>query len=999
MDAQEIRLQDLETLIRSQSPELADTIITFVEQADHYPPAAAPGGGAPTSAAVTAKEADDGDDAAAADFADAVESARAGASSADDDDDDEDDDEDEDDEEASSARPPGAMSVEDLRRSLSQAGSRWSSRAQRQQKAREAWHRFLNQPDSGPPTRFALAELLVRLYEDGGEHARATLLTLAERAPLRFGLWGGLKRVYKLAEEDLDAEIFGALAARFDREANTHSRSREVGLGTLIYLQRRAWRFLKALGQQLPAVYPQVAAQVLRRYPGGTSFNGLWVANHIWVQGRRGFAGHTFHGSVPADLVKSRAFDDAWKRASDTLMMLLEQAQADAPARFAIQSLRRDAPERLRSTDPAWLARLSARPLDSVHEFVVELLQTVPELHQSKLRALGLHDTALGFLRSSSQKARAFAIEYARAHGQDLADERLLALLDDEDTAKEVRAFAAGQLKARAPRTLGLRVLGRLLAHDETKAFAAKALGESFERAELPETFFIDMIFGESAQRGWAASYLKDHFQQSELGAPFWRKVVDDKRAEDWEHSDAVSLAVSALDKVPVAQLGAEWLLDGLAKDHLNDHVERWLRKADSLPDLPLERVKGLIFNRSQRDVAIAILQNTKLVKPRTIGLGWLLALARRADPTLHEFAHRYLLQHMKPDDFAAEGSTAVAGGESPGVARLFGLALGEKEPEAVRAFAQTYLRCHHPTLGPEQPESRAMQLKPQLPRTAYTAERLWPALHDVRPDVRKLAVLITRAELRRWGYHTRVYELAESEHKEVRNIAVDALLKAGEAGADLACTLKLDEIDPARVFALTESRRRGTRDTGMELIRRHYARVGGAERLAWLLDSPDRDIRLFAVRLLWENHRPTHLPPGWTPKKATVAGEQPKASTWERFPDVEALRAFLRRVLYGLPPGRSMEPSEEAARRRLPASVAKRNVIEIVRDLGVEDEAFARLIAPVLSEFTGSLARSEWQACLAALMTLQVTHPGLLASPPATAAHSLEQRTDASVK
>src|SRR5581483_6276824 len=149
------------------------------------------------------------------------------------------------------------------------------------------------------------------------------------------------------------------------------------------------------------------------------------------------------------------------------------------------------------------------------------------------------------------------------------------------------------------------------------------------------------------------------------------------------------------------------------------------------------------------------------------------LALARRADPALHEFAHHYLLQHLTPADFSDGGDREA------GVARLFALATGDKEPEPVRLFAQTYLRCHHPEIGPDQPEAKSLQLKPQLARKAYTAERIWPALFDPRPDVRRFAVAITRAELRAWGYQTRVYELAESEAKEVRNIAYEALLKA----------------------------------------------------------------------------------------------------------------------------------------------------------------------------------------------------------------------------
>jgi hypothetical protein len=92
----------------------------------------------------------------------------------------------------------------------------------------------------------------------------------------------------------------------------------------------------------------------------------------------------------------------------------------------------------------------------------------------------------------------------------------------------------------------------------------------------------------------------------------------------------------------------------------------------------------------------------------------------------------------------------------------------------------------------------------------------------------------------------------------------------------------------------------------------------------------------------------------------------------------VEALRTFLRRMLFGLPPGRSKEAREGVVARRLPASEAKRRVIELVRDLGLEDESFARVVAPVLAEFTGSLAKGEWQSCLASLVRLRAAHPGV---------------------
>jgi hypothetical protein len=385
------------------------------------------------------------------------------------------------------------------------------------------------------------------------------------------------------------------------------------------------------------------------------------------------------------------------------------------------------------------------------------------------------------------------------------------------------------------------------------------------------------------------------------------------------------------------------------------------------------------VFHPKHRAVALKVLGNPKIVRPKDLTLPWLLALAKRADPTLHEFASRYLLQHMKPEDFVADVAEGAAPSSDPraaGIARLFAMAMGAKQGEPIRLFAQTYLKCHHPVLGPEQAESKALQLVPALDREAYTAERIWPGLFDDRDDVRRFALAITKIELRRWGSQTKVYELADSTAKDVRAFAYDALLKAGDPAADPACTLTPEELDPAEVFLLTESIKKSTREVGVELINRHYDRLGGPERLAWLMQSADREVRVLAVRLLWEKHRPRDLPPGWKPKLAASPTTNTNAA--ERFPNVDVLRDFLRRVMFAVPPGRSLEARTEAAGRRISSSEAKRRLIDIVRDLGVEDPAFAQLVAPVLIEFTGSAAKTEWQACLAAFLRIKSAHPAV---------------------
>jgi hypothetical protein len=898
MGANEIELSDLQRLARSDSPDLAQAVIAFLAQPDPAP---------------------------------------------------------------EGELPPGAVTLQQMLAQVGYAALRWVPKKEKRERILTAWKTYLAQALPPPPPRFALAELLVSNYERGSDASRAAILHLTKSAPLRYGLWGGLKRIYKRAEATLDAELFGALAWSFDHWY-TQRHGIEVSAGTLLYLRRRAWRFLRDLGRATPVLYPQFAAEVLRHYHASTRIEGTWIATHVFDAQRGRFTTRTYKGRLPADLAKHRAFSDAWRRSPDALMLLLESCHHDAVARFAIQGLRADFPERLRSVTPAWLARLARRELAAPHEFLVETLEGSADFHPSKLRALGLHDAVLALLTSPSPKARTYAIAYARAHAADLPADRVVALLEDCRHA-DTRAWCAATLQAAAPRALGFATLLRLLNQRETMAWAQKQLTEGFDRDELPEPFLRDALFGSHAERNWFVAYHAAHWKKAELDPGFWMRSLDDARARD--NYPATQVALQALAAHPVHTLPTGWLLDAISLPY-GPTVAGWIGAAESLPGLDVERVKGMVFNAALRPTALGVLGNAKLVKAREIGLPWLLALARRADPSLHDFAHRYLLANMKPEDFADPPSADA------GAARLLDLALAEKEPEAIRSFAQTYLRCHHPTVGREQPETKSYRLTPALARAQFPAARLFNALWDHRPDVRRFAVIIARADLREWGYLPRVYELAESEHREVRAVAYDALLKAGESGAPTSSTLKVADLDAGKVFALTESRKKATREVAMEMIRRHYARLGGAERLAWLMESPDREVRLFSVRLLWERHRPTHLPTGWTPRRkgATAVAET------ERFADVEALRSFLRRTLYGLPPGRMERREDDRKQRHVPASEAKRNVIAVLRDMGVDDADFARLVAPVLEEFTGSLAQGEWQACLQALVQLRAAHP-----------------------
>lgn len=837
--------------------------------------------------------------------------------------------------------PEGALTPEKFEQQLAVAQKEYKESVRRM-KVALLWRRYLTQPEPPPSGKYLLADFLLELYLEGGERNRASLLEVARTAPLGRGVWGGLKRIFKLAEERQDALLFGAILARLDGAPGGGS---AVSRGTIVYLQRRGWRYLRNLARAVPELYPVFAGATLSALPKDT---GIWstIACSKIINAYEEF------------------LENAWKLSPDPLMVLLETAQQNDAAKFAIDKLKKHFPQALRQTNAAWLSRLAQRPIVSVHELLVEILQNTPELHPAKLEGLGLKPAVLSLLLSPSPSVRKYAVEYARAHATDLPPATVVdyALSGEAET----RAWAISVLETVNAKTIGLPLLSKLLAGQHTTQWAATRLEAQFDRAELTDAFFVELVYGDNRQRDWARKYLAERVKQSDQLANFIKALFADPRRQDAALTQNVARFTRQLmPLIAPEHLGAPWLMSLLVDRAWREVANEALRRAKSLPGLDVEAVKGLVFDRSVRELALHLLSTHASFK--TIGLPWLLALARRTDPTLSGFATRTLLGQVDPRDFGD-------GDIDRGVKRLLELATGMKEPDPVRLFAQTYLRCHHPTIGPQQPEAVANAIKPKLTLSHYEPEPYWKALFDSRADVRRFAVTITKADLRRWGYHLRVYELADSEHPEVRKLCINALENAGSPTADQACTLTVEELDPAQVFRLTESRIRQSRELAMELIARHYARLGGPERLAWLMESADRSVRTMAVRMLWERHRPASLPEGWKAKGPVKLPEHAG-----RFANVQVLQDFLRTLLFGLPPGRSPEAREgDVPRRSSGAQAAKRRAIEAARALAVEDEGFARAVSPLFLEFSGSIARGEWQACLAALTSLKVAHPHL---------------------
>lgn len=811
---------------------------------------------------------------------------------------------------------------------------------------RAAWQSLMSAPYA--PPRLKLAEMMLGLYQTDDAWSRNALVEIYGRAKLGWGLWKGLKDIYKLAEENFDAEIFGVMACRLDIFRDT-SNTGEIAGGTQKYMRRRAWRFLRQLGQAMPEQFPTFACQVLRHYPEDARFWNSWVASHIWNR-------QSDYGGGPPDDLSRRAYDESWKASADPLFRLLEDAGNDEVCKFAIAALKADFSDRLRKIEGSWLARIASKGFTTVDGFVVEILEGSPEFHQSKLAKLGLHDMVIGLLGSDNDKALRYAIDYCNAHAPNIDFDTLLDLA--ERGGKTLAAFVLARLEKASPADLGLDRLVRMLEISGTQKLAEAKLKSGFNAADIDvETYVLLATAGQQ-------KFLEQFYKDAKLPVPtsHLRGLVESDEVSSRDRRNTLR----ELGKRDPAEIGIQWLQDALFDTRFSSSISSWLTRGMLKGDqLDVDWLKGLVARPTWRLLALTVLGNTDLVAPHRIGSQWLLKAARHSDTSVAEFAHSYLLHHFSPGDFALEqGSDEV----SVGVDLVFSLLSGEHET-AVRRFAASYLLLHHPNLGPRLEASRSLGIKPKLKSKDYSQGRLRDLLFDPRVDVRTFAATIARSEIIRWNDASLAYDMASSSFRETRIVGAEAVLGIGAEPSDKALAPPLSWLDADRAFAMAESPTKATREIALTLVRRHYESIGSAEKLAWLMDSPDREVRLFAVRLLWEKHRP-------------LAG--PADEKQERFDSDTTLREFVRTVLFGLPPGRmERRDGDSGAERPLPASVAKRHIVDVVREMSVESFAFAQIIAPVLEEFLASRAKGEWHSCVAALAHMRATHPGLETALP----------------
>jgi hypothetical protein len=561
--------------------------------------------------------------------------------------------------------------------------------------------RALEKPDAEIPLppRLRLHEILVDLWNrSAGAYERAVLIDTIQKIPLRWGPWRGLKRIFKEAEAKGDIEVLGALAVRFDGAYATKQRKiGEISRHTLGYLVRRAWRYLRRLGESLPPAYVDAAASVLRHYEDSTTWNNTWVYNHIIHHETKKYSRRNFKlykSGAPA--LGERAFGELWRRTPRPLLQLLERARSEQVRKFAVQAIKTDFRASLREVEAPWVARLIAVGSSSVDEFVIWLLANVPKFDQGSFRELGLHEPVLQLLDSRCDAARVYAAQYARTHARDLALDRLILLANNSNT--EVRKLVADLLGDRDPRKdIGLDAWGRLLGTQHGHDLAVNALRKHFGARELTPEWFRDRLLDSRRQVfNFAADLLPKVHTHKALGAAFFRDLLDDPRISSW----ATEHALDALSRFPAEELGKDFLARMVLHPYARATVLKWIAeekiKAEDI-DAGFWRAvafqpswdenkwiaeliasgrpwaRELKFDESLAGTALNLLSDVRRFRPSQLGFDWLMQLALRPEPHYKNFALEYMTKALVPADFAPKTEAAPAAAAGPTKADLGG--------------------------------------------------------------------------------------------------------------------------------------------------------------------------------------------------------------------------------------------------------------------------------------------------------------------------------------
>jgi hypothetical protein len=541
------------------------------------------------------------------------------------------------------------------------------------------------------PERLWLHEIILHLWQSEGAYERAQLLEIIATCPLNWGPWKGLKTIFKHAEAHGDVELLAAIAARIDSARSQSGGGREVSGGTKTYMVRRAWRYLRRVGERFPSRYADVAVEFMRFYPDNTNWRNTWVMNHIMFHGTRRYDQLRFgFWRLPEDVLKDRAYLESWQRTPRPLFTLLERARSEHARHFAVEALKKDFRTTLREVEPGWVARLIQVRSKTVHEFVVWILDNVPKFEQSSFRDMGLHEGVLRLLYSPSSAAQLYATKYARTHARDMPVDELLILVNSDSS--EVRKLADSLIRERDPRKdVGLDAWGNLLGTQHAHKLAVEMLNKHFGSSEMTADWFKARLFNDSSSvRKFAMEQVLKVHARKTLGVGFFTGLFNDERLERHVANWAL---FEISEHFELEAIDAEFWRRSLLHPHSSPTVRGWITseklKAKSFgvefwkslayqPDFEEDAwmqalrtdgpvwARGIAFNEEVANFSRGLLGDVRQFSPDEVGFEWLMKLVKRLESQYHNFAEHYMLKALLPADFAPQDEAAASAASAP---------------------------------------------------------------------------------------------------------------------------------------------------------------------------------------------------------------------------------------------------------------------------------------------------------------------------------------------
>ena len=248
-----------------------------------------------------------------------------------------------------------------------------------------------------------------------------------------------IKAIYKRAEEMQDEEIWSVIAYRFDIGKN-HLYSKK----TRHYMRRRAWRYLRRLGEKGSSAYVRFATNVLLHYDDldgrwkhfdlqkrVRSFTHLWLFNHLLYHNSKRFTYPSSQywqdqgiDSYPERLPEEReeAFPELWDQHPERLFQLLMKAKAKPVLQFASRALRMG--------NPHYVSQKKLLELLDANHPIQRSFAAASLLDRMKVDQPDF-DLLLSFLFSNYPEVRLEAKYFIAKHQDQWALERLRQLISE----------------------------------------------------------------------------------------------------------------------------------------------------------------------------------------------------------------------------------------------------------------------------------------------------------------------------------------------------------------------------------------------------------------------------------------------------------------------------------------------------------------------------------------------------------------------------------------